>query len=38
MSDTLCGQEIEVMAKPSRDRISVDLHGNRAALFALVRA
>jgi hypothetical protein len=38
MSDTLCGQEIEVMAKPLRDRISVDLHGDRAALFALARA
>jgi hypothetical protein len=38
MSDTLCGQEFEVMAKPLRDRISVDLHGNRAALFALARA
>jgi hypothetical protein len=26
------------MAKPLRDRISVDLHGDRAALFALARA
>jgi hypothetical protein len=38
MSDTLCGQEIEVMAKPLRDRIRVDLHGDRAAPFALARA